>query len=90
MVRCLITRSKLGRSPLATGPGFAWKWLYTCVAFGPSFPQGIELIRGAETLASVRSYVNRKVKSNGWGPFYIDLEWKPVGPPFVPCGGNRA
>lgn len=32
--RITITRAKLARSPLATGPGPAWTWLYTVTTKG--------------------------------------------------------
>lgn len=64
-----ITRERLARSPLATGPGFAWKYLYA-VKCG-----GTVIGRGFDRLDSTESFIRRRASIAG-GPYYIEKEWK--------------
>ncbi len=52
---CKITRSKLYRSRFATGPGYAWYWLYAYTT-----PENDRPTTHSTCLGSLRDYLRRK------------------------------
>lgn len=70
MTKYTIRRSKQARSPLASGPGPAWKWLYDIDR------SGVEIARGISLIASAMSFARRDAMKRGIGPYYIEKAWQ--------------
>lgn len=68
MRKYLITRTKVSRSPLATGPGPAWKWLYDV------HQDGRVVVKGSDMLRSVERMIRRDALEVG-GSYYIEKQW---------------
>lgn len=87
MTKYTITRERLARSPLATGPGYAWRWLYN-VSRG-----GTEIARGVDLFATARRMACRDAAKNNVGPFHIEKGWdttKPAPADQATCDRIRA
>lgn len=74
-----IRRRRLGRSPLATGPGPAWTWLYDVLC------EGVELCHGTSPLQSAKNYIARHAREHDRPRFAVRFEWQPVPSTFRPC-----
>lgn len=66
----VVSRKKLARSPLATGPGPAWTFLYDVSR------NGVLVMSGASRLDSVRSWIGRKAHSEGDSRFAVQYQWE--------------
>ena len=69
MKKFTIRRRKVARSPLATGPGLAWTWLYDV------FVDGKEICHGTSPLASAEAFIRRHGRLIA-GPYYTEKEWQ--------------
>jgi len=69
MPRYLVTRRRIARSPLATGPGFAWKWLYDVQR------DGLAVSNGHDRIDAVRSWVGRDAHRLGHSIFAVSYAW---------------
>jgi len=65
-----IRRRRLGRSPLATGPGPAWTWLYDVLC------DGVELCHGTSGLQSAKNYISRHAREHDRPRFAVKYAWQ--------------
>lgn len=66
----VVSRRRVVRSPLATGPGFAWKYLYDVTR------DGVSLCVGCDRLDSAKNWIGRNAKHDGVGRFAVRFSWE--------------
>lgn len=68
-----VSRSVLNRSPLATGPGMAWKYVYDVAVMENDLPITVSatgsvttnVSKGHGTLSEVRGWIKRHARTRG-------------------------
>lgn len=74
-----IRRYRLARSPLATGPGPAWTWLYDVLC------DGVELMHGGSGLQATKNYIARHARQHDRPRFTVRYAWEAERMTFTPC-----
>lgn len=69
----VISRRRIARSRFATGPGFAWSWVYDVVC------GGVEVAGGSSGLQATKNYIARHAKQHDRKVFAVRMAWESEG-----------